>query len=133
MNPEAADWWTRAVRAFQSANVLLAAGDMDRAGSTAYYAAFYAVSALFTLEDEDRPFHKHSAVRAAVHRELVNTGRWSSELGSSYSHLFDLRITGDYGAGEHVNEEQARRSIEMGRAILERVREETPEPLPPIG
>ncbi len=44
----------------------------DAAASRAYYAAFYAVSALFALEG--RTFRKHSALEAAVHHDLVKMG-----------------------------------------------------------
>ena len=68
----------------------------DAAASRAYYAAFYAVSALFALEECD--FAKHSQVRAAVHRDLVKSGRWPTERGEDYSFILRLRETADYGA-----------------------------------
>ena len=64
--------WDRAVDAIRDADLLLANGGFDGAASRAYYAAFHAVTALFSLEG--RIFTKHSAVEAAVHRDLVKAG-----------------------------------------------------------
>lgn len=49
MNEEAASLWDRAIQAFQTAKALTKS-DPDASASRAYYAAFYAVSALFTAE-----------------------------------------------------------------------------------
>lgn len=68
MTAEARALWERAIRALLSADTLLQHGDPDRAASTAYYASFYAVNALFALGGAS--YSKHSAVEAAVHRDL---------------------------------------------------------------
>jgi len=91
---EARDLWERARESLRAAQVVLPVSP-DAAASRAYYAAFYAVSALFALED--RTFRRHSAVEAAVHRDLVRSGRWPAARGANYSRLFALRLTGDYG------------------------------------
>ena len=88
----------------------------DAAASRAYYAAYYAVSALFALEG--KTFAKHSAVEAAVHRDLVKTGRWAQSLGADYSSLRDLRDTGDYGGKEHLRLEEAQEALLAARRIL---------------
>lgn len=65
--------WDRAREAFRSAQLLVAHNGFDSAVSRAYYAAFHAVTALFALEG--RTFTKHSALEAAVHRDLVKGGQ----------------------------------------------------------
>jgi len=92
----------------------------DAAASRAYYAAFYAVSALFALSD--RTFSKHSAVEAAVHRDLVKSGKWPAELGKDYSQLVGLRETGDYGGGQHVSAKDAKDAVEKARRIVQAIR-----------
>jgi uncharacterized protein (UPF0332 family) len=52
-------------------------------------------------------FTKHTAVRAAVHRDLVRTGKWPNELGAAFDVLWELRDLGDYGGGSHVQKEDA--------------------------
>ena len=76
MNVAARDYWRRALEALDVAKHDLSIS-ADAAASRAYYAAFYAVSALFALKE--RSFAKHSGVEAALHRELVHPwgmGSW---------------------------------------------------------
>ena len=129
MNVEAADFWSRAVQALQTATHV-ASMDTDAAASRAYYAAFYAVSALFALQG--KTFSRHSVVAAAVHRDLIQAGPWSVELGRDYTFLLNLRTTGDYGGGVHVYNEEATAALEAARRILQAVQATSPEPLPHI-
>jgi uncharacterized protein (UPF0332 family) len=124
MKAEPADLWSRAVQALQTAEKLLPL-DPDATASRAYYAAFYAASALFSLEG--KTFSKHSAVESAVHRDLVKSGRWSVERGKDYSHLFELRSTGDYGGALHVSDEEAAEAVEAARRILQAVQDANPD------
>ncbi len=78
MNEFAASEWKRAMRSLQSSKVLMEK-DPDSAASRAYYAAFHAVTALFALRGQE--FSKHSALRAALHRNLVHRGEWAPGLG----------------------------------------------------
>lgn len=120
----AADLWQRAEEALRTAAADLAVS-FDAAASRAYYAAFYAVSALFAMEG--REYVKHSAVHTAVHRDLVKTGRWPSALGQDYSQLLRLRETGDYGGGRHVQEKEACDTVSAARRIQDAVIQAHPE------
>lgn len=119
MNPEAADLWGRAQQNLSTAR-LLADADPDSSASRAYYSAFHAVSALFALEG--KTFSSHKSVLIAVHRDLVKAGRWSVELGESFSSLAGMRETGDYGIGVHVTTAQAGEAVRKAEAIIESVR-----------
>jgi uncharacterized protein (UPF0332 family) len=123
MTPYARDLWSRAQEAIAAAEAVLPTSP-DAAASRAYYAAFYAVSALFALQD--RTFSKHSALESAVHRDLVKEGLWPVELGADYSSLRQLRATGDYGGPSHVSSGDAVRAIEAARRILDAVAKELP-------
>ena len=116
--------WRRAKRARQTAT-LLATEDCNASVSRAYYAAFYAVSALFMREG--RRFRKHSGIEAAVHRDLVHTGRWSKMLGSQYSFLLDARSVGDYGGYTDVNPASVERSLQAVKDILNAVQKLHPD------
>ena len=124
MTSYARDLWVRALDALRSAEVVLPVS-ADAAASRAYYAAFHAVSALFAIEA--KTFRRHSAVEAAVHRQLVQTGRMPGELGGAYSGLVELRRTGDYGGRRHVSAEDARNGIEAARSILAAVSAACPD------
>lgn len=120
----ATDLWRRAEEALRTAEADLAVS-FDAAASRAYYAAFYAVSALFALEGSE--FVKHSAVHVAVHRDLVKSGRWPLALGKDYSRLLRLRETGDYGGGRHVQEKEAHDAVFTAKRIRDAVIQAHPE------
>jgi uncharacterized protein (UPF0332 family) len=115
MNADAADLWSRALQALDTADSLLQS-DPDASASRAYYAAFNAVSAHFAVHGQT--FTKHSAVESAVHRDLVKSGLWVAELGASYTSLVNIRTTGDYGGGVHVTNNDARAACAAARTIL---------------
>ena len=119
MSAEAQAQWDRAVRALRTA-ALLAEADPDSSASRAYYAAFHAVSAMFAVKG--RTFAKHSAIQAAVYRELVHTGLWEPALGKDYSFLAELRFIGDYGGARRVGTDEARDAVLRARRILDAVR-----------
>ncbi|MBI2339238.1 MAG: HEPN domain-containing protein [Deltaproteobacteria bacterium] len=123
MNEEALDFWQRASQALKTVDTLVST-DPDAAASRAYYAAFYAVSALFSVQGKS--FVKHSAVEAAVHRDLVMKGLWSENLGADFSFLRSLRETGDYGGGIHVSSEAAADAKDAACRLLEAVRKASP-------
>jgi uncharacterized protein (UPF0332 family) len=121
------DYWIRALKSLQVAEFAVDL-DPDAAASRAYYAAFYGVSALFLAED--RYFKKHKGVEAAVHRDLVNTGRWSMELGERYSKLLELRLVGDYGGSRHVARDRALMAVDHARSILRAIAKMKPDLFP---
>ena len=127
MNQDTADLWSRAVRSLASA-AKLTGDDPDSAVSRAYYAAFYAVSALFALQG--RMFTKHRAVETAVHRDLVNQKLWPADLGEAFSELVRLRRTGDYGGRTHVPSDEAEEAVNKARRILQAVHDASPQDFP---
>jgi uncharacterized protein (UPF0332 family) len=124
VNARAADLWERAKKALAVARAVSGL-DPDSAASRAYYAAFYAVSARFALEE--KTFRRHSAVEAAVHRDLVKGGVWPAERGQAYSHLSEVRSIGDYGEMEHVSETNASAAIGIASEILAAIAREHPQ------
>lgn len=101
---------------------LRAASDMiekeyyDIAASRAYYAAFYAASALLLKENMDTS--KHSGVIASIHRLFVKTGKLDKEQGKNLNWLFELRGVGDYGVSEHVSSGEAYKAIKVSEEFL---------------
>lgn len=128
MNEVARDFWQRALDAFRVAQTIICLSP-DSAASRAYYAAFYAVSAHFALAG--RTFRKHSAVEAAVHRDLVKAGHWPAELGQGYTRLLNVRSIGDYGGSQHVSEKEAREVVGIAATILKTVSDASSGILPP--
>ena len=76
-------WWNKAHDSLRSAHRELAAHAYTFAINRAYYALFYAVSAL--LLEQERQFSKHSGVRAAFNRDIVRPGLLNREHGDLYN------------------------------------------------
>lgn len=91
----------------------------DAAASRAYYAAFYGVSAFFALDG--KLYTKHSAVEAAVHRDLVRPRTLGEELGRGYSRLAQLRARGDYGGARHVSGAEAEEAVDIATRLPDAV------------
>ena len=87
-------WLGRSDEAVASALAELAAGRRAFAVNRAYYACFYSLSAVLLVEG--RKYAKHSGVRAALHRDLIRSGRLDSSWGRIYDRVFENRQRGDY-------------------------------------
>ena len=107
--------WTKATRSLAAAEATLDT-EPDSAASRAYYAAFHGVTAV--LAGRGMEFTKHTAVRAALHRDLIQSGDVSVALGRDYDFLLDLRETADYGGVAEASLASAKKAIEKARAIL---------------
>jgi uncharacterized protein (UPF0332 family) len=110
----------RAHQSIQAARQLVTGGYDDFAASRAYYAAFYAATAL--LLSEALELSKHSAVIASIHQRFVKTGKLSEERGKTLNWLFELRSVGDYGGTAHVSGPQAKQAIEAAEEFLSAVK-----------
>ena len=110
----------RADQSLQAARELVARGFYDFAASRAYYAAFYAASAL--LLQENMEFSKHSGVIAAIHRHFVKRGRLSKEHGKALNWLFEMRGIGDYGGIAHVSRHQVKDVLEEAEKFVSAVK-----------
>jgi uncharacterized protein (UPF0332 family) len=89
----------------------------DIAASRAYYAAFYAASALLLKVNVDTS--KHSGVIATTHRLFVKEGKLDKQQGKNLNWLFELRSVGDNGVSEHVSSGEAFRAIQVAEYFLE--------------
>lgn len=124
MNEFATTQWQRALRTLSSARQLIET-DPDSAASRAYYAAFHALTTLFAFRGQS--FSKHSALRAALHRDLIKTSQWPINLGKAFDFLMDLRETGDYGGLIQVSRSDAELATAKAQAIIDKVCNSCPE------
>lgn len=90
----AKSWMAKADDAFHAAECLLQEKSLAGCVNRLYYAAFYAVSAV--LANEGHEYGKHSAVRAALHRDFVKANRVPVACSETYDELFEDRQAGDY-------------------------------------
>ncbi|HOK19825.1 MAG TPA: HEPN domain-containing protein [Thermosynergistes sp.] len=101
---EVARWWMeKADRSLDAACLLYKRGDFDFCVNRLYYAAFYAVSAVLVARGQN--YSKHSAVRAALHRDFVKTGMVDIRFAKLYDHLFYSRQKADYEAFTELDPE----------------------------
>ena len=110
----------RAETNLQVARELLAKEYFDVSASRAYYAAFYAASALLLNEGMDTS--KHSGVIALIHQHFVKSGRLNKEQGKNLNWLFELRSVGDYGVSLHVVQQDAQRAVNIAEDFFESVK-----------
>ena len=114
---EIAAYMERAEQSIQAARQLASSGYYDFAASRAYYAAFYAATALLLSEGVE--LSKHSAVIASIHQRFVKTGRLDKEHGKTLNWLFELRSIGDYGGVAHVSSQEAEQAIVAAERFAE--------------
>ncbi len=118
---EIAAYLQRARQSIEAARQLWMTGFHDFAASRAYYAAFYAATAL--LLNEGLEYSKHSSVISSIHQRFVKSGRLSREQGKRLNWLFELRSIADYGGTAHVSKEQAEEAISAAIEFVEAVQE----------
>lgn len=109
----------RANKAIEAAGKLLSEGYFDFAASRAYYAVFYAATAL--LLKEGMEFSKHSGVIAAIHKQFIKTGILEKQFGKDLNWLFELRSIGDYGVTEHVPKQEAEKAIDAASHFVRKI------------
>jgi len=115
MNEFVRSQWAKAGRGLAAAEAVIDT-DPDSAASRAYYAAFHGVTAVSA--SRGLSFTKHTAVRAALHRDLIQAQLLPTELGRDYDFLLDLRETADYGGVAEATRASAVRAIEKASGIL---------------
>jgi uncharacterized protein (UPF0332 family) len=113
-------WMEKADEALQSARSEQHAGRLMFAINRAYYACFYAASAVLLREGEE--FSKHTGVRAAVHRSLVKTGKIDTSLGRFYDLVFQSRQRGDYQELVEFSSEEAEELVSQAQGFVEKMR-----------
>ena len=109
-------WVARADSALASAASELAARRYDFAANRAYYACFYAASAVLLMAG--RRFAKHSGVRGAVHQDLVKPGVLEMSWGKAYDRLFETCQSADYVELFEVEEAQAAELLNLAQGFV---------------
>jgi uncharacterized protein (UPF0332 family) len=93
--------------------------DPNSSANRAYYAAFHVFTGYFASVGQS--FAKHSALRSAIHRDLIHAGRLDDGIGQDFDFLMDLRESGDYGGLVRVTATDANAAIETAQRICEAI------------
>lgn len=104
--------------ALQGAQYDLDGGFYGIAASRAYYAFFYAATALLLTLDISRS--KHAGVLAAFREHFVKAGTLPPEDSYAYGEAFELRNVADYEMLGTVDDGLARTAIENASRFVER-------------
>jgi uncharacterized protein (UPF0332 family) len=104
--------------ALQSAQYNLDGSFYGVAVNRAYYAFFYAATALLLTLDITRS--KHSGVLAAFREHFVKPGTFSIQDSRAYGEAFELRNITDYEMLGQADSTQAQDTIEQANHFVER-------------
>jgi len=85
----------------------------------AYYAIFYATSAVLVTEGLSRS--KHSGVIAAFRQRFIKPGLIETEYGEIYGRVMDDRHTSDYDLEAAIEMERAQTDIKDAQRFVSRV------------
>lgn len=110
----------KAMRAVNSAKLLLDANDFDGACNRAYYAMFDAArAALFASNTEVQPddVRTHSGLISAFSLHLVKPGHIPIEIGRALNKVQELRLIADY-RGDSVDADKAAWAVEQAMVFV---------------
>jgi uncharacterized protein (UPF0332 family) len=117
---------TKAVRAADSARLLLEAGDVDGACNRAYYAMFDAARAALLASEapvEAEVARTHGGLISAFSLHLVKTGRVSIDLGRTLNRVEEIRLVADY-KGDSVDHEHAAWAVRQAENFVQTMQRE---------
>ena len=116
--PEVKLYLNRARQDLQAAESNLQQGFHSVAVTRAYYAMFYAASALLASEGISRG--KHSGVHSAFGEHFVKTGLIETEYAKMLGHAFDSRLDSDYDVTFSAERALAEEVLHDARRFVER-------------
>ena len=106
----------KAVRSLKTAENILKDGEVDFAGSRAYYAMFYVAEAL--LLQRNLSFSSHSAVTSNFGKEFARTGTLNPKFHNYLIKSQDRRNIGDYAIGIHLTENEVREMLAWAKEFI---------------
>ena len=108
----------RATETLREAEHLFGGGFTAGATNRAYYACFYAVSALLAAEGYSSS--KHSGVMSLFDQYWIKPGRMPEEVGAFYHLIFQRRQRGDYEYEGPFECEDVAKWLAEARSFVER-------------
>lgn len=109
-------WMEKAHESMEAARSEYDSGRYSTAVRDLYYACFYALTAV--LLKEGLSFKKHTAVKAALHKDLIKAGIVEPNWGKFYNKIFDSRHEGDYQPLRVFEAEEVKMLLEQGARFI---------------
>ncbi len=116
MSDEILELMEKAKRSLRTAEMIFKDGEVDFAGSRAYYAMFYVAEAL--LLKKGLSFSSHSAVSANFGKEYARTGILNPEFHKNLIKAQDRRNIGDYAIGTHLKTEEVSEMLSWAKEFI---------------
>jgi len=110
----------RAEELLEVARELIRLGKYKDANNRSYYAAFYALKAVYTLRGQD--FRKHKTLLATFNKEYVATEIFPRTLGKKIGSLSLIREQSDYNDFYVASKEESQHQMEIAGEVVEAVR-----------
>lgn len=108
-----------AERALDTAQINLDVGDWRATVNRAYYAIFYAASAMLLTKGSER--RKHSGVISAFREHFVKLGLVEAEYSSVYGETLVAREDADYAIEIPVDFDMAGTALRQARRFVQRM------------
>lgn len=106
----------RAKETLEVARSLLEHGKYKDANNRSYYAAYYAMRAVYTTRGQD--FKKHKTLIANFNKEYVATEIFPRSLGKKISTLAIIREQSDYNDFYIASKLESQRQVESAEEII---------------
>lgn len=106
----------RAKETLEVAKSLLENGKYKDANNRSYYAAYYAMRAVYTTRGQD--FKKHKTLIANFNKEYVATEIFPRSLGKKISTLAIIREQSDYNDFYIASKLESQRQVESAEEII---------------
>lgn len=116
MNFEVRELLDKARRSLKTPENIFKDGEVDFAGSRAYYAMFYVAEAL--LLERGLSFSSHSAVSANFGKEFAKTGILNPKFHNQLIKAQDRRNIGDYAIGDHLTDAEVREMLAWAKEFI---------------
>ena len=111
----------RAVETLEVAKELYASGKFRDSNNRSYYAAFYAIKAIYTIRGLD--FKKHKTLLANFNKDYVATEIFPRESGRKISTLALIREQSDYNDFYMASKQESQQQVEIAEELITLVRE----------
>lgn len=107
----------RAKESLEEAKLLAQKNHWNTVANRLYYAAFYAINALFVKHGIQGS--THSGVKSHFHNEFIKTGLLNKDFGKLYNNLFNKRQEGDYQDFQLFDKETIEPLIEKVESFIQ--------------
>lgn len=113
--------YERAVETMEVAKELFYNGKYRDANNRSYYAAFYAMKSVYTIQGVD--FKKHKTLIANFNKEFVATEIFPRDIGKKISTLSLIREQSDYNDFYVASKSESRQQVEIAEELVDLVKQ----------